>query len=117
MRMRRMRGLTADPDFAALEVLFLPNWHNFLQSVDRETARLERLSTMGRRNRDGDRGLSDFYYTDTMRDRDASDFPSAAGFIRELANLRERHRLVGLVFEAQHLAADVVLAGGADEGA
>ena len=38
------------------------------------------------------------------------------GLIGELANLRQRHRLVGLVFQTQHLASDVVLAGGADEG-
>src|SRR5450631_4315699 len=52
-----------------------------------------------------------------MRDCDPSDLPSPAGLVGELVNLRQRHRLVGLVLQAQHLAADIVLARGADEGA
>ena len=43
-----MRRLASDPDFAALEMLFLPNRDDFFKPVDSETASLESLRAMGR---------------------------------------------------------------------
>src|SRR5580693_5702825 len=108
--MRRMRSLTADPDFAALEMFLLPDRDDFLQAIDGEAARLERLRAMRRRNRDCDRSFTDFDHSDAMSYRDASDLPSAAGFLGQFANFRQGHRLVGLVLQSQNLAPDVVLA-------
>src|SRR5262249_49324974 len=117
VRMRRMRSLTADPHLAAFEMFFLPNRHDFLEAIDRKAAGLEGFRAMRRRYCNRHRGLPDLDHSDSMRHRDAGDFPSTAGLLGELANLRKRHRLVGFVFEAQDLAADVVLAGGSDESA
>src|SRR5271155_314268 len=117
MRMRWVRSLASDPHFTAFKMFLLPDWHNFLQSVDREAARLERLRTMRRGNRDRHRGLHNLHHAYPMRDCDAVDLPSPPRLIRELANLRKRHRLVSLVLQAQHLAADIILARGADKGA
>ena len=79
-----MRGLAADPDFAAFEIFLLPDRHDFLQPIDREAARLEGLGAMGRRDRNRDRRLADLDDADAMSDRDARDFPSCAGLAASL---------------------------------
>src|SRR5208283_1475195 len=112
---RWMRGLAADPYLAALEMLFFPYRYNCFQPINREPARLERLSAMRRRDRDRHRSLADFDDAGAMRDRDARDFPSRARRDRELAHLGQRHRLVGFVLEANYDAARVIAASRAGE--
>src|SRR5580658_777286 len=99
----RMRGLAADPHFAAFEIFLLPDRRDFLQPVDREAAGLERFPTMRRRDRDRDRSLADVYQTDTMVNRDTHDLPSLARLACEPAHLAERHRLVSLVLQPNHV--------------
>src|SRR5208283_5699661 len=112
---RWMRGLAADPYLAALEMLFFPYRYNCFQPINREPARLERLSAMRRRDRDRHRSLADFDDAGAMRDRDARVFPSRTRRDRQLAHLGQRHRLVGFVLEANYDAARVVAASGAGE--
>src|SRR6266436_324044 len=100
MQVRWMRGLAADPDFAALEIFLLPDRDDFLEPIDREAAGLERLRPMGRRHRNRNRGLADRDHADAMLNRDTHYPPAFAGLTRQLAHLAERHRLVGLVLEA-----------------
>src|ERR1700730_2094283 len=111
-----MRGLAADPYFAALEVFLLPDRHDLLQPVDREAAGFKGLGTMRRRDRDRDRSLADIDQADAMTDRDADDTPSLARLARQPAHLAERHRLVSFVLQPDNVAAGVVGARGPGEG-
>src|ERR1700722_9555243 len=95
-----VRGLAADPDFAAFEVFFFPDGHDFLEAIDCEAAGLEGFSAMRRGDCDRDRSLADFDDADAMRDCYPRDFPSRAGLDCELAHLRQRHRFVSFVLEA-----------------
>src|SRR5277367_1854814 len=110
-----MRGLAADPYFAAFEMFFFPDGDDFFQAIDCEAARLERFRAMGRGDRNRHRSLAYFDDADAMRDCDARDFPSPARLDGELAHLGQRHRLVGFVLEANDDAARVVAASGAGE--
>src|SRR6185437_242228 len=103
----RMRGLTSDPHLSALEVFLLPDRHDFLETIDREAAGLERLRAMGRRDRDRYRGLADIDPADAMAYRDTHDLPSLARLASEPAHLAQRHRLVSFVLQADHDAAGV----------
>src|SRR6185437_7945739 len=115
-RGRADASLAADPHFAALEVLLLPDRHDFLQPIDREAAGLEGLRAMRRRDRDRYRGLADIDQADAMAYGDTHDLPSLARLAREPAHLAERHRLVSLVLQADHVAAGVVGARGPGKG-
>src|SRR5258708_38553024 len=104
----RMRGLAADPHFAALEVFLLPDRHDFLQPIDREAAGLEGFCAMRRRDRDRYRGLADIDQADAMAYGDTHDLPSLARLAREPAHLAERHRLAGLVLPGGPISARIV---------
>src|ERR1700693_1442701 len=112
-----MRRLASYPFLAAFKMFLLPDRHDFLEGIDGETACLERFRAMRRRYRDRHRRLANLHHADPMLVRDSRNPPSLHRFEREFANLRPRHRLVGLVLQPQHLTSDVVLARGADEGA
>src|SRR5581483_7119769 len=97
---RGMRGLASHPYLSALEMLLLPDRHDFLEAVNCETARLEGLAPMGCGDGDRDRSLAEIDDADAMGDRDAHDRPSSPRLARDLAHLGQGHRLVRLVFEA-----------------
>src|SRR5580704_1101195 len=112
---RRMGGLTTYPNLTALEVLLLPDRHYFLEPVDSEPACFERLGAMGRRNCNRHRGLADIHKTDPMRNRDAYYIPTLTRFLSQLAHLGERHRLISLVLQPQHVPPGVIATSRADE--
>src|SRR5271157_5322271 len=114
--MRRMRRLASDPHFASFKVFLLPDRHDLLYAVDRETARVEGVAAMRRRDRDRDRALADLDPPDAMAYRDARYPEAACRLFRDLAHLAERHLLVGLVLQMNHTPARILATGRADEG-
>ena len=56
-----MGRLASHPNFATLEMFFLPNRDDFLKPVNSEAASLESLGAVGGGDRDSNRNLANFH--------------------------------------------------------
>jgi len=82
------------PDFV------LPDRSGFLERVDRESSRLERLGSMRGRHHGDDRGLADLESTQSVQEHHATGVgPAAPQLGSDLGESRHRLLLVGLVRE------------------
>src|SRR5262245_26022884 len=75
-RRETLSRLRADPDLAALEVFLLPDRHDLLQAINRETTGLESHATVSRGDGDHDTGFADWHDTDAVHDGGEGDRPA-----------------------------------------
>src|SRR4029450_4217714 len=95
----RLTSLRADPNLAALEMLLLPDRHDFLQAVDGEMAGFEGSAAMCGRDCDDDARFTDGNGTDAMHDGDLAGRPPLLRGRTDLAHLGQRHLGIRLVLE------------------
>src|SRR6202012_3401248 len=87
-----------------------------LERVDCEAACVESGGAMRRADRDEDAGLADFETAETMRDSDAINGEFSVKVGGDIAQLGERHRFVGFVFEVERAPAMGIVTDATVEG-
>src|SRR5688572_10853537 len=103
------------PDFAALEMLVLPDRHNLLHPLDRVPAGGEGVCPVRRCRDDDDAGFADLDTADPMVHGDAGIRPRLPRLGHDQLERAYRERLVRLVFEEPDLPPLVVISNQSGE--
>ena len=91
-------GAAVDP------VFFFPDWDDFLQPVNQESSRIERLVSMGTTHGHGDADIAKLKMSQPMHDYRFDDGPACAGFRFEFFQLRLGHFRIAIVIQRDGLA-------------
>lgn len=110
------REFAIGPDGAIFEILFFPDGHGALESVNGEAAGVEGGGTVRRADGDEDGGFADFQTAKAMDDGDAMDGEFFVQLRANLAHFRESHRFVGFVLEVKSRAIAGLVADETVEG-
>jgi hypothetical protein len=93
------------PDGAIFEELLLPDGDGALEGVDGEAASVKGCGAMGGAYGDEDAGFADFKAAEAVDNSQPMDGEPFVDGVADLANFREGHGFVGLVFEVECTAA------------
>jgi hypothetical protein len=88
-----------DPDLAVFKNLLFPDRNTLLEGVDNIPAGIESVGAVGRGNGDQNRNITNGQIPFPVDNRVLSDIPALAGFVGNFLHFRQRHPVVGFVFQ------------------